>query len=662
MKTSVIRSGLLGVLVLLSAGCASIVFPLQQEKSSDAASAERQRIDTSSEALAQYSMGILESSEGKSDKAVIHYESAVRNDPDNPTLRLELAVLYFHEKRLSDMYAMLDEVLRRDPKNMRALQLKALALRMEGRHEEALEPLKVALAIDPTESSHYLEIASIHARTRDFDAALDVLEKGLPEVQDRLAIFHAIGDLYITQAAGIRAKSRAAKLPKTPLDMMANALVEFPEDPYLLTQYGDLLILHEKVSDAIDIFSRIEALNPEDLLIRQKLAMNLAAVGDREKAIKLLEDLSRRPPIKPSILFYLAELYEQDEQTEKAIETFDRILKKNPRIPEAYIKQSFLQISLGQLDKAMASLQLGRTKIPDDKRIVEMLGYTYAAMTNHPEAITCFADVEASLKVSGKNPLMSNFYVNYAISLQQMDRIEDAAGFVRQAIPDNPDAVNDYLAIVLRSPDRKDKLKRALLVLDHLQDVVPESATSRTMYGLIAFQSEEYAIALEQFERAEHISMTEESDEELTAQFYFWLGASAERIKKYEQSEAFFLRAIQLEPDHAESHNYLAYMLAERGEKLDVAFDHVGVALAIDPENAAYLDTRGWIYFKQGLFEEALVDIQAANTLYPDDPTITDHLGDVHKALGHDNEAQIWWKKSLELDPENETVREKLTP
>lgn len=649
------------MVLLLPAGCASIVFPLQQEKPSDAPSAEQQRIATSSEALAQYSMGILESSDGQGGKAVTHYESAVQNDPDNPTLRLELAVQYFHEKRLDDMYAMLDEVLRRDPKNMRALQLKALALRMEGRHTEALEPLKAALAIDPSDSTHYLEIASIYARARDFDAALDVLEKGLPEVQDRLAIFHALGELYITQAAGIRTKSRAAKLPKTPMDMMANALAEFPEDPYLLTQYGDLLILHENVADAIDIFSRIEALNPDDLMIRQKLALNLAAVGDRDKAINLLEDLSHRSPGKTSILFYLAELYELDEQTDKAVETFDRIIKQNPKIPEAYIKESFLHISLGRLDDAMALLQKGRKKIPNDKRIVEMLGYAYAAMTNYQEAVTCFAEVDASLKENGKSPLMSNFFLNYAIAQQQLDSFESAAGLVRQALTDNPDAVNDFLAIVLRSPDRKDKLKRALLVMDHLQDVVPDSATTRTMYGLIAFQAEEYAIALDQFEQAERISTKEESDEDLTAQFYFWLGASAERVKDFEKSEGFFLRAIQLEPDHAESHNYLAYMLAERGEKLDMAYDHVGVALAIDPENAAYLDTRGWIYYQQGLFEKALVDIQAAEALIPDDPTITDHLGDVHKALGQEAEAIIWWQKSLELDPENETVRQKLS-
>jgi tetratricopeptide (TPR) repeat protein len=661
MKTPVIRSGLFGVLLLLfSAGCASIVFPLQQEKSTDAADAGQERIALSSEALAQYSMGLLEFADGQSDKALVHYEAAVRNDPDNPMLRLELAVAYFHQNRLPDMYAMLDEVLRRDPNTMRARQLKALALRMEGKHQEALVPLRAAAAIEPTEASHYLEIASIHARARDIDAALDVLEKALPRVQDRLSLFQAIGELYLSQAASLRSENRAPVLPKTPLAMMENALEEFPEDPYLLTQYGDLLILHRNIADAIDIFSRIEALNPDDLMIRQKLALNLAAVGDKDKAIELLEDLSQRPPVKPSVLLYLAELYEQNEQPDQALATLNRILEKNPELSVAYVKQAFLLIQLRRADEAFILLNKGHAALPDDLPILEMLGYVHSAMTNHTEAVACLGEVEANLRTSGKKPLMSNFYLNYAISLQQLDRIDEAAGQIRQALTEQPDALNDYLAIVLRSPDRRDKLQRALQVLELLTDVVPDTATSHTMYGLIAFQSEAYDIALDQFERAEQNLLREESDEDLTAQFYFWLGASAERIKQFEKSETYFLRAIQLEPDHAESHNYLAYMLAERGEKLDMAYDHIGVALAIDPENAAYLDTRGWIYFKQGKYEPALADIQAALVLLPDDPTITDHLGDIYQALGNETEARTWWQKSLDLDPDNQAVRTKL--
>ena len=661
MKTPVIRSGLFGVLVLLlPAGCASIVFPLQQEKTAGAVNAEQERIALSSEALAQYSMGLLAYTDGHGDEALSHYEAAVRNDPANPTLRLELAVAYFHQNRLPDMYAMLDEVLRRDPDHMRALQLKALALRMEGKHQEALVPLRAASAIEPAEASHYLEMASIHARARNIDAALDVLEKSLPHVQDRLSIFQAIGELYLTQAASLRSDNHAPLLPKTPLVMMANALEEFPEDPYLLTQYGDLLILHRNIADAIDIFSRIEALNPDDLMIRQKLALNLAAVGDKDKAIELLEDLSRRPPVKPSVLFYLAELYEQNEQPDQALATFNRILEKNPEVSVAYVKQAFLLIQLRRTDDAFTLLNKGHAALPEDLPILEMLGYVHAAMSNHTEAVACLAKVEADLQESGKKPLMSNFYLNYAISLQQLDRIDKAATMVRKAMTDDPDALNDYLAIVLRSPDRRDKLQRSLQVLELLTDMVPDTAPSRTMYGLIAFQSEAYEIALDQLEQAEQILLREESDEDLTAQFYFWLGASAERIKQYEKSETYFLRAIQLEPDHAESHNYLAYMLAERGEKLEMAYDHIGVALAIDPENAAYLDTRGWIYYRQGNYDSALADIQSALAVLPDDPTITDHLGDVYQALGNETEARLWWQKSLEIDPDNQAVRTKL--
>ncbi len=661
MKSSVIRHGLFGVSVLLLlSGCASVVFPLQQEKPTDTPAAENSRIASSADALAQYSMGILEGSGGNSEESLRRYEAAVKADPDNLTIRTELAVSYFHQNRLSDMAATLDEVLRRDPDNLRALQLKALNLRIQGNYQEALIPLQRAAKIEPAESSHYMELASVYSRLDEIDEALTALEKGLPLVNDRLSIFQAMGELYITQAASIRAKKRNAPLPKSPLEMMVTALESFPEDPYLLTQYGDLLILHREVEKAIEVFGRIEELNPDDIMIRQKLALNLAAIGNRGKAIELLEDISTKQPGNTRLLFYLAELYELDKQSDKAIATFQRILKIKPTSAEAYIKQAFLCISQDQWDAAMDVLQTATNRVPGDVRLIELLGYTYAAMTNHADAIAQFDRVQEGLTTSGKKPLLSNFYLNYAISRQFMDQYEQAAQLVRKAMEDNPEAIDDYMAISLRSPDKAVRLPATISVLELVQDVIPDSPSTRTLYGLLAFRADDFETALTQFERAERLTIENGDEEELTSQFYFWLGASAERIKEYEKSEQYFMKAVQMQPDYAEARNYLSFMLAERGIKLDEAYDHVDVALAIEPDNAAYIDTRGWIYFKRGEYDKARIDIERAMELMPDDPTIIDHMGDIEFATGNTEEALSWWKKSIELEPSNELIREKI--
>ena len=65
-----------------------------------------------------------------------------------------------------------------------------------------------------------------------------------------------------------------------------------------------------------------------------------------------------------------------------------------------------------------------------------------------------------------------------------------------------------------------------------------------------------------------------------------------------------FLKIIELSPDHPNARNYLAYMWAERGERLPEALEHIKVALEIEPDSAAFIDTLGWIYFRQGNFKE----------------------------------------------------------
>jgi len=104
--------------------------------------------------------------------------------------------------------------------------------------------------------------------------------------------------------------------------------------------------------------------------------------------------------------------------------------------------------------------------------------------------------------------------------------------------------------------------------------------------------------------------------------------------------------------------NSLGYIYVEQGYDLDEAIVLIKKALEIDPENGAYIDSLGWAYFKKGMIEEALVELERAINVLPD-PEIYDHLGEVYYKMGDNKKAQENWQKSVELrdDP---TVKEKL--
>ena len=100
--------------------------------------------------------------------------------------------------------------------------------------------------------------------------------------------------------------------------------------------------------------------------------------------------------------------------------------------------------------------------------------------------------------------------------------------------------------------------------------------------------------------------------------------------------------------------NYLGYMLADRGTRLDEALGYIRRAVALDPQNGAYLDSLGWVYYKMGNYELAEENLRRASERMGDDPTIHDHLGELYLKTGRLKLAATHWERSL--DEWNKTV------
>ena len=119
---------------------------------------------------------------------------------------------------------------------------------------------------------------------------------------------------------------------------------------------------------------------------------------------------------------------------------------------------------------------------------------------------------------------------------------------------------------------------------------------------------------------------------------------------KYGDAEAVFRQLIADDPKNPDALNSLAYMLAERGQKLDAAIGLVQQALAIDPGNGAYLDTLGWVYYKQNRIEQAEAPLREAAGKLPGVSVIQDHFGDVLNKRGSLEEAIAAWQRALDGD------------
>ena len=136
-----------------------------------------------------------------------------------------------------------------------------------------------------------------------------------------------------------------------------------------------------------------------------------------------------------------------------------------------------------------------------------------------------------------------------------------------------------------------------------------------------------YTEALQHFVAAEVIAKA--TDPKLLDEgFYFQVGATCERKGDYAQAEKYFEKCLKLAPDSAEAMNYLGYMWAEHGQKLDQARELIEKAVKAEPKNAAYLDSLAWVLFKLKQPKEALpYALKAAELSEKPDATVYDHIG-----------------------------------
>jgi tetratricopeptide (TPR) repeat protein len=138
-------------------------------------------------------------------------------------------------------------------------------------------------------------------------------------------------------------------------------------------------------------------------------------------------------------------------------------------------------------------------------------------------------------------------------------------------------------------------------------------------------------------------------------------GAAKQQAKAEEQLQLI----LKIDPENAAVNNDLGYLWADQNKNLPEAEAMIRKALdndrmirrrnpawraELDRDNAAYVDSLGWVLFRRGLLEEARKELERATQLEGgDDPVIHDHLGDVYERLKMRPQAVRAWQRALEL-------------
>lgn len=339
---------------------------------------------------------------------------------------------------------------------------------------------------------------------------------------------------------------------------------------------------------------------------------------------------------------------------------FEHIVGLQPKTVGHWLDLARYYIYLEDYDEANARLEKAASAMPDSSELYLYWGTALENQGKFDEAIVIYQRGLQHL------PDHRELYLYWGIALEQQEAWQEAIDVYRRALVEVPGnaALNVRWGISLGQQGEWEQ------ALTHFEEAVAADSLYSEAYL-------HWGIALERLERWEAAIGTLERAAELEIDkgpVLFYLASSYEqgarhldRMDFFDRAVETFERLLEFNPNDSYALNYLGYMYADKGIRLEVAVGLLMRAISLEPENSAFLDSLGWAYFRLGQLQQAEQYLHQALALMGEDDleeqaVIFDHAGDIASALGKEGEARTHWQKVLELAPDNEEVRLKLTP
>jgi tetratricopeptide (TPR) repeat protein len=200
----------------------------------------------------------------------------------------------------------------------------------------------------------------------------------------------------------------------------------------------------------------------------------------------------------------------------------------------------------------------------------------------------------------------------------------------------------------------KNRFEEAVRVLEPAVKAVPDDFRVNFYLGIAYNRLNRPTDAVRVLEKARSL---DPSNVDAAAQ----LALVYDGLKMYGESDSLYEAALRLRADNPLVLNNYAYSLAVRNIQLERALEMSEKAVGIEPENASYLDTIGWIYFRLGRYSDAEDHISRALSKGDANAEVLEHMGDVQYRLERPDRAMEYWRQALELAPENEALQEKVS-
>lgn len=501
--------------------------------------------------------------------------------------------------------AILTQVIQLDPKAAGAYYELSHMASVQNDMDNAEGYIKKAIELEPDNKwykEHYARVLINTDKNKEAAKIYEDLAKG--EIRNRN---------YLEEAALIYARGG---MLKEALKLYDKILVQYEDDEDVLNRQYQLYLQLKDMPNATKVIKRLMELNPDNVRYYVALAGLYEKEGQTEKAAALFEQAKDKFVDDPDLQMSLSEYYKEKGDKEKYRYYLSKVAVNKSlgagsqlQILEAYIKSLDDNDEQGK-QKAIELTKEIASQHPDNAQVYAMGGYVFTLNDMDGEA------AEYYKKSLAEDPSNFGVWQNLLSSYVTVDKADSLVKYSQQALK-----------------------------------VYPNQAILHYLYGIGLSNNKEFKKAANALQRA--IDLQPEDNKALLADMYSMLADAYYNDKDYEQSDENFEKALSLNKDNSSVLNNYSYYLSVRGVRLDDAERMSKRSLELSPDQPTFLDTYGWIMYKQGKYKEAIEYIKKAIDADPAnaDATLWEHLGDAYQKQGNTQKAIECWQKAKTLDP-----------
>jgi len=582
----------------------------------------------------EFILAKLAAQDGRYDEAISKIDKIVAHHPDNTVVQYERAMILIDAGRIDQAEESLRKVVAAKPDFYDAQRVLGRVIidragSDKSKINDALEHLQVAYKLNPDDLGTGMAVFQILQTTNRLAEAERVLAQMLERAPDQRMLNYNYALVLTKLGRGAESKHYLERAVEV--------------DPTFLPAIQQLIDIYQKENEwqkAAEVLQPVINDDPANSEMLKQQAFFYIRAGMPEKAKETLQTIVAADPKDARAQFYLAEALNDLEQYGEAGKIYRKLLEQTPDDADVLASFGLSQIGERKYDEAAKTFQtmLKVADLPDNLQMlaktqlawIELQKGNYDAAIEQAKPLVVFHD-----KPNGQA-------INTALeAMKKQKRYADAVALLQPLVDkysSDPFVNARSIEFLLRSGD-KDRARVA--------------AATQTKFGVkntigaaeAYVQNEQYEPALQILREA---AKTKPDDVDLQ----FELGSAFERSGDRASAEKTFLALLAKHPDNHATLNYLGYMWAESGVNLERAQEMLTRAVAAQPRNGAYIDSLGWVYYRQGKLDLAEKYLSDAAKLLPRDATVHEHLGDVFAKRGDAGKALNLYKQALGLEPE----------